>query len=55
MLSKKSILILLVIVVVVIGYKNRYTYFQKVNTAYLIDANQSYKVFPHRVNSIVQS
>ena len=32
--------------------KSNYIYWQKVNAKYLIDTNQSSRVFPHRVNSI---
>lgn len=32
--------------------KSNYIYWQKVNTQYLVDSNQSSRIFPHRVNSI---
>jgi hypothetical protein len=32
--------------------KSNYIYWQKVNAKYLIDTNQSSRIFPHRVNSI---
>lgn len=32
--------------------RTNYSYWQKVNTQYLIDINQSSRVFPHRVNSV---
>lgn len=32
--------------------KSNYIYWQKVNTQYLVDSNQSSRVFPHRVDSI---
>ncbi len=31
--------------------KSNYIYWQKVNTQYLVDSNQSSRIFPHRVNS----
>lgn len=32
--------------------KSNYIYWQKTNTQYLVDTNQSNRIFPHRVNSI---
>ncbi len=32
--------------------KSNYIYWQKVNAQYLIDTNQSSRIFPHRINSI---
>ena len=32
--------------------KSNYIYWQKVNAKYLIDTNQSSRIFPHRVNSV---
>ena len=32
--------------------KSNYIYWQKVNTKYLVESNQSSRVFPHRINSI---
>ena len=32
--------------------KSNYIYWQKTNTQYLVDSNQSSRVFPHRINSI---
>ena len=32
--------------------KNNYIYWQKMNAKYLIDTNQSSRIFPHRINSI---
>jgi len=47
-----NILILIISIVLIIGCKSKESFFQKQNTAYLVDLNQSSRVFPHRVNTI---
>jgi hypothetical protein len=45
-------IILLIITISVIACRNRYNYFQNKNSKYLIETNQSIRIFPHRVNSV---
>ena len=51
-LIKKYLFIFIAVISVYIVFKYNYVLLQKINTQYLIETNQSSRVFPHRVNSI---
>jgi len=49
---KNKLLILFALIAIIIAYNYRYIWFQNSNATYLIENNQSSRVFPHRVNTV---